>query len=53
MSNGNCTICPKKCHWKDHKNIPYIYTVTTTYIKEKSDKMFANFTAGTNGLKKS
>ena len=31
----------------------FIYTVTTTVIKEKSDKMFANFSAGTNGLKKS
>ena len=23
-SNGNCTVCPRKCPWYEHKNRPYI-----------------------------
>lgn len=23
MSGGNCTVCPKHCHWSDHSNVPY------------------------------
>lgn len=24
MSGDYCTICPKKCHWSSHQNLPYI-----------------------------
>ena len=24
MTNGYCRICPNKCIWSDHKNLPYI-----------------------------
>jgi len=23
--NARCTVCKGKCHWKEHKNLPYIY----------------------------
>ena len=23
--NAHCTVCKGKCHWKQHKNLPYIY----------------------------
>ena len=30
--DGNCTICPKKCPWKEHKNRDYILE---DYVEEK------------------
>lgn len=24
---GNCTVCPEKCHWRDHKNSEKIYKI--------------------------
>ena len=27
-SNGYCTVCPNKCHWTDHKNLPYVIKYT-------------------------
>merc|ERR1712048_981375 len=40
--DGNCTVCPQKCHWSIHKNLPYTFewyeeevTKTTTALKEK------------------
>ncbi len=26
-NSGYCTICPKKCHWRAHKNEKYIMKV--------------------------
>lgn len=22
--SGYCTVCPKKCRWQEHVNVPYI-----------------------------
>ena len=45
MSGGKCTVCPGRCHWSDHSNVPYridyyTETVTKTYgaMKELHDK---------------
>ncbi len=27
MKAGNCTVCPQRCHWKMHKNLPHKYNV--------------------------
>jgi len=27
MDNGNCKICPSKCHWTQHKNVPYVVEI--------------------------
>lgn len=39
--NSRCTVCKGKCHWKQHKNLPYIYkdieveeTVTLDELKK-------------------
>ena len=34
-SNGYCKICPGKCHWTNHKNLPYIFK-QTEIIEEKT-----------------
>jgi hypothetical protein len=53
MRNGDCTVCPTKCHWTKHKNLPYVckmkrVTVTKTaadlkarYEEAKGKKMTA------------
>jgi GTP-binding protein EngB required for normal cell division len=35
ISGDNCTVCPKKCHWTEHSNIPYIYHHTTEVVAEE------------------
>lgn len=41
MKNGYCTVCPKKCNWKDHRNVNYkivykVRKVRRTYKEMKS-----------------
>ena len=39
---GFCMICPHKCHWAQHKNVPYIYEIrsvqVTKTIKDMKDR---------------
>jgi GTP-binding protein EngB required for normal cell division len=40
-SGGSCTICPNKCHWSNHSNVPYRIdysseTVMKTYDSKKA-----------------
>ena len=40
MRSGYCTICPNRCHWSDHSNVPYridhyTETVRKTYDAKK------------------
>ena len=44
MSGDNCTICPKKCHWSQHSNVPYVFeyykkmeTRTSADLKKRYD----------------
>lgn len=32
-SDGYCTVCPEKCYWQKHRNLPYIIEYYT--VKEK------------------
>jgi len=34
MEDENCTVCPRKCHWSKHQNLPY----TLEYYEEKQTK---------------
>ena len=40
---GECRICPRKCHWSEHKNRPYVIkyeTVTETRTAEDLKKKY-------------
>ena len=40
---GECRICPRKCHWSEHKNRPYVIkyeTVTETRTVEHLKKKY-------------
>ena len=32
MTGGKCKICPEKCHWTLHRNVPYVYVTQTRQI---------------------
>ena len=38
-SNGYCTVCPQKCHWTLHENVPYVFKEIEIEI-EKTDEEF-------------
>lgn len=45
MKNGSCKVCPGKCHWQNHKNMPYRLimqrvkkTKTAQDLKERYEK---------------
>ena len=40
---GNCRICPRKCHWSEHRNVPYLIeyeTITETRTAEDLKKKY-------------
>ncbi len=39
MTNGNCHVCPEKCHWTMHKNQPYVYVIKTQKVKKTADDL--------------
>ena len=45
MYNGYCTVCPQKCHWSSHSNVPYvieIYLHTEKRTLENLKKRFVD-----------
>ncbi|CAC5357655.1 unnamed protein product [Mytilus coruscus] len=36
---GNCTVCPKNCHWNQHSNVPYIFKWYTHKVKKTYSEM--------------
>ena len=39
MRNGRCTVCPKKCHWKQHLNMQYRIEFATKKVKKTYKEM--------------
>lgn len=35
MEDGYCTVCPDKCHWREHQNTPFRYKYFDEMIKVK------------------
>jgi len=45
MVNGKCTVCPQKCDWSSHSNLPFIfeyYIHTEKRTKEDLKKRFVD-----------
>ena len=32
--DGNFHVCPSKCHWEGHKNVPYVIKYTEIEVEE-------------------
>ena len=39
QSTGHCRVCPKKCHWTQHKNNDFYYKLQTVKVEKTYSKM--------------
>jgi hypothetical protein len=53
MKDGNCTICSKKCSWKDHSNMSFYYKSTMIKEKGRADKLYEAYVDATSKKSKS
>ena len=49
MSSGHCTVCPKKCHWTKHQNLPYILEWYTEEQEKTLDDLKAKYDEANKG----
>lgn len=43
MSNGECQVCPKRCHWTKHKNFPFKWVFETKDVEKQSNELYAKY----------
>eukprot|EP01090_Pellita_catalonica_P013579 TRINITY_DN3264_c0_g1_i1.p1 TRINITY_DN3264_c0_g1~~TRINITY_DN3264_c0_g1_i1.p1 ORF type:complete len:184 (-),score=13.83 TRINITY_DN3264_c0_g1_i1:258-809(-) len=49
ISGDHCIVCPGKCHWSEHSNVPFVYETyieTTTQVATSKEKAAANAARG-------
>ena len=49
-SSGYCTVCPKKCHWKEHVNVPYVIKHGEIEVEETVEELKKKYYDSTNKL---
>ena len=49
MKRENCTICPKKCHWSQHSNVPYIFEYYKKQETRTSDNLKRKYDSAVSG----
>ena len=50
MKNGICIVCPKKCNWQEHVNVPYIIKYTEIEVEETVDELKKKYYDSKNKL---
>ncbi|XP_068700890.1 uncharacterized protein [Montipora foliosa] len=50
--DGSCEVCPGHCHWKDHKNIPYLIEFETVEETRTSEDLKKKYETATEGKMK-
>ena len=48
-SSGNCKICPKHCHWSEHRNLPYLIEFETLTETRTSDDLKKKYETAVSG----
>lgn len=48
--NGNCVVCPKRCRWQEHVNVPYIIKHTEIEVEETVEELKKKYYDGKNIL---
>ncbi|CAH1792762.1 unnamed protein product [Owenia fusiformis] len=43
---GNCTVCPQHCHWKSHRNMPFIMTIQRKKVTKTSKELKERYQKG-------
>ena len=49
MKNGFCTVCPEKCKWDQHKNMPYRYKWYEVTETRTIDELQRRYNIATSG----
>ena len=49
-NQGNCTVCPKKCRWQEHVNVPYVIKHTEIEVEETIEELKKKYYDGKNKL---
>ena len=45
---GKCTVCPKKCHWSIHKNVPYVCEIVEEEVTKTDEDLRQKYTKAQN-----
>ena len=48
--DGYCHVCPKKCYWKEHSNVPYIIKYTEIEVEETVEELKKKYFDNRNKL---
>lgn len=48
--NGFCTVCPKKCRWQEHVNVPYIIKHGEIEVEETVEELKKKYFDSSNKL---
>jgi len=51
--DGNCTICPGKCKWSDHKHFPYLIKYKTSTEKRTAEHLLKKYEKAVQGKARS
>ena len=49
-TNGYCTVCPKKCRWQEHVNVPYVIKHTEIEVEETVEELKKKYYDGKKNL---
>ena len=52
MSGDNCVVCPKKCHWTEHKNLPYVWEFKKVVETRTSEDLKRKYESAKEGKSK-
>ena len=48
--DGNCHVCPGKCYWEGHKNVPYVIKYTEIEVEETVEELKKKYYDNQNKL---
>ena len=52
MRDGSCVVCPKKCHWTEHKNLPCVWEFEKIVETRTSEDLKRKYESATEGKSK-
>ena len=49
--NTHCKVCPRKCHWSNHKSMDYYFTTKTVHVQKDSQYLKQRYKAANGRVK--
>jgi len=50
MVQDNCTVCKDKCHWNNHRNMQFIWSIELIKKQDKAENIYAAYIDATSKL---